>query len=454
MMNRRDMLKQSSVLAMGLGLNFFSPALFKRKLIAGPMTSPRKMIFIFQRGGNDAVNTIIPRGDSQYSTGNRPSLFIPQGNAIDLGNGFAQAHPALAPLMEIYNSTALNGVAGPGNLAVLHRIGYAGQSQSHFSSQQYWENGVPGDEDLDEGMIYRQIAATMDPGNSPFVAAAISSSQMVALKGPITLPAFNNPNEFLFNGNTAQVQKFLGQLPSSPVGGDGKGMLGLYGGPRDSIGKPYRDLVYGTGLTLVESINIVQTALQQGPYTPENGATYPNGGLGDRLRQVSMLLKRTPVRVLGVNVGGWDTHSDQGGANGQHANLLGELAQGIQALSRDLQSQWDDVIIVTMSEFGRTSIENGSQGTDHAHAGVMLVAGGRVNGGVYNCDSSTWANGDLLSVDNRYIRRRTDYRAVFGEIFMRHFGDDLPLVNQVIPGYSAAASANPSDFNFLNFVQP
>jgi uncharacterized protein (DUF1501 family) len=359
----------------------------------------------------------------------------------------------MAPMMEIYNSTALNGQVGPGNLAVIHRVGYNNQSQSHFDSQQFWENGTTNQPYYEEGMFYRQVAANMDPLNNHFVAAGLSSNQMVAFKGPLPIPTISNPQTFSFTGSAAKVQKFLGQLPTAPVGPDGKGLLGFYGGPRDFPGKANRELVYGTGLVLADAIQIVQDAVAQGPYTPTGGAVYPNTGLGTRLQQVAMFLKRTPVRLLGVNVGGWDTHTNQGGAVGYHGNLLQEVAQGFQALYRDLQDQWEDLIVVTMTEFGRTSIENGSLGTDHAYACVVFCAGGGVKGGVYNCNAATWAPGDLFSQSSRYVKQRTDYRAVFGEIFTRHFGDDSATLNYVIPGYSQAAAARPTDFQFLNFLQ-
>jgi uncharacterized protein (DUF1501 family) len=165
-----------------------------------------------------------------------------------------------------------------------------------------------------------------------------------------------------------------------------------------------------------------------------------------------MLLKRTPARVLGVNIGGWDTHTNQGKTNGRQGNLLAQVAQGLRALYRDLHEQWDKLLIVTMTEFGRTSKENGSKGTDHGHACVMFAAGGRVKGGVYNCDSSTWSQGDLFSAKDRYVKRRTDYRAVFGEIFMRHFGDSKETLELVIPGYSQAAQDHPGDFEFVDFL--
>ncbi|MBN2316630.1 MAG: DUF1501 domain-containing protein [Sedimentisphaerales bacterium] len=449
---RREFLRTGSMTALGMGLGFLSPEIFKSKLLANDVGEDTKMIFIFQRGGNDGVNTLIPYGDPEYNTSNRPSLYIPPARAIDLGNGFASLHPSMAPMMEIYDHSSLTGIDGPGNLAVIHRVGYADPSKSHFDSQRYWETGMPGDPTFDEGMIYRQVALTMNPMENNLVAAGMSSNQMVALRGPLPIPTIQNPETFTFSGDPLEVGKFIGQLPGTPQGTDGTGLLGTYGGMPDFSEKLYRDLVYGTGLALANAMSIVQEAVAQGPYEPAEGAVYPGGSFGDRLSQIAMLIKRTPVRVLGVNIGGWDTHTNQGQINGRQADLLNQVAQGYQALFRDLQEQWDKLMIVTMTEFGRTSKENGSAGTDHAHAGVMFVAGGRVKGGVYNCDDATWSAGDLFSDNERYIRRRTDFRAVFGEIFMRHFGDSRRTLEQVIPSYAQAALDNPGDFEFLNFL--
>ena len=447
---RRKFLQAGGLAALGLGLNLFKS---KNIVLANAMSEQdTKLVFIFQRGGNDGVNTVIPYGDSEYNTGNRPTLFIPRTSAIDLGNDFAGLHPRMAPMMEIYDHPNLTGIDGPGNLAIIHRVGYDGQSKSHFNSRQYWENGVPGDPSFEEGMIYRQVALTMNPLENNLVAAAMSNSQMVALKGPLPVPTIGNVETFSFSGDPASSIKFIGHSPTTPQGTDGSGLLGAYGGPHDFPGKPYRELVYGTGLALTNSMNIVQEAVAQGPYVPSEGASYPGGSFGDRLEQIAMLLKRTNACVLGVNIGGWDNHTNQGKIYGRQGNLLAQVAQGYQALYRDLRDQWDKLIIVTMTEFGRTSQENGSKGTDHGHACVMFAAGGRVQGGVYNCDASTWSEGDLFSASGRYVERRTDYRAIFGEIFMRHFGDNEEVLEQVIPGYTQAAQNNPGDFDFLNFL--
>ena len=264
--NRRQFLKASSLTFGALGLNSFTPSLFQRDLLAGNADSDKKLIFIFQMGGNDGINTVIPTGDPDYNTDTRPTLYIPSSQAIDTGNGFAQLHPSLQPMMEIFNHSALNGQPGPGNLAVLHRIGYANQSQSHFDSQQYWQNGVPGQPTLEEGVFYRHLNKTVDlsGATNPFVAATLSSSQMVALKGSKPFPNFTQAANFSFSGNVAKAQKFLGMLPGEPGGTDGKALLGSYGGPPDQAGKPYRPLVHQTGQLLGRTMSTLQSAVAQG----------------------------------------------------------------------------------------------------------------------------------------------------------------------------------------------
>jgi len=449
--NRRNFLKSGSLALSALGLNMAAPVMFQRKLMAAPGLANKKMIFIFQEGGNDGVNTVIPRGDSEYNTRTRPTLYIPPGEAIASGNGFANFHPALSPMMEIYNQTGINGQEGPGNLAVLHRIGYDGQSRSHFNSQHYWQNGMPGDSETEEGFIYRHLNRNVDlnaPENA-FVAAGLSGSQLVALKGPNTIPNFSRASRF----DLPAGDKFLGRRPEIVGGSGGKGLLGLYGGPADDVGKRYRNLVHSSGQTLGAALTTVKGALDQGTYQPENGADYPDNRLGDKLREAAMLMKRTDVRVIGMRIGGWDTHKRQGQINGSHANLLGTVAQGFQAIYRDMQSQWEDLIVVTMTEFGRTSKENGSAGTDHAESSVMFVGGGGVKGGVYNCDETTWSDGDMFSKRDRYVEMKTDFRSVFGEIFQGHFGDDPRQFDEIIPGYTFAKLDNPSDFSPLNFMR-
>lgn len=449
---RRDFLKAGGVTSLALGLNALSPDFFQRTILAAP-PSTKKVVLIFQRGGNDGVNTLIPRGDPEYSAENRPTLYIPTANGLDLGNGYAQLNPMMGSMMEIYNHTSLTGVAGPGNLACIHRVGYANHSQSHFDSEVYFENGVPGRADILEGIFYRYLEQTgrlANPEN--IVATSLSSSRPVSLNGDLPIPAVSNPRTFRFNGPAGRVQKLLGTLPTTTEGTNGKGLLGLYGGPKQAPGKYGRSAVYGTGTVLINTVQTL-TSITQAPYTPANGAVYPATSIGDKMRDAAMLLKGIPeLQFVAMSQGGYDTHNGQGGQYGSHGNLLQALADSITAFSRDVQSMWQDVVVFTLTEFGRTSIENGNRGTDHAYSSVVFAAGGPVRGGVYNCDASTWAAGDMFSQSGRYVRRRTDFRALYGEIIRKHLGGDQSLVEQVIPGYAAAAAANPADFAPLNFI--
>lgn len=414
----------------------------RQALAQGVRGNNKKLLFVFLRGGNDGVNTVIPHGDSEYNTINRPNLFIPDTAALDLGNSFAYLHPMMAPMMPLFND---------GKLAVIHRVGYINQSRSHFDSQDYWEKGAPNDPGIKDGMFYRQLEDMLDladPSNS-FAAATIDGSAFTALKGEQPFPNFTSSSQFNFLGNSDQQNKFLGQLPSAEGAGDGKGMLGLYGDT--PLGNAlYADSVNATGKALGGTINTLAAA--QGAYTPENGAVYPTGGFGNRLQESAMLLKRTDVRILGTEINGFDTHSNQGSIYGSHGNLLQDLAEGVQALSLDLQSQWDDLIVITMTEFGRTSAENGSLGTDHAESSVVFAAGGGINGGVYNCDATTWADGDMFSKRGRYVERKTDFRAIYGEIFTKHFATDPSKLDTIMPGYDRDKTDYLADFTELGIL--
>ena len=453
-LQRRDFLKTGGLAGGAIGLNLLSSLGLPTGLLADGHSGKKKMLFIFQRGGNDGINTVIPRGDTEYNTSNRPTLFIKDNQALDLGNGFAQLHPGLEPMMELFNNKKLNGKDGPGNLAIIQRVGYSGQSRSHFNSQHYWQNADPGNKKLDEGMFYRQIMNTVDLTSveNAFPAASISGSQMVALRGAKPLPNFRKASEFAFKGSSAKNRKFLGRLPDiDPRFPLGSGVLGMYGGKANLPRKPYRKTVHRTGELLGATIQTLQDATRKS-YTPSNGAEYPGGTFGQRLQEAAMLFKRTNARIMGLNIGGWDTHVRQGQLYGKHTQLLGDVANAFQAFHRDMQDQWEDVLIVTMTEFGRTSKENGSRGTDHAEAAAMFVAGGGVKGGVYNCDRKSWKNGDMFSTKGRYLSRKSDFRSVFGEIFTDHFGNSQNQLNQVIPTYSEAKKNNPNDFKKIGFI--
>ncbi len=414
-------------------------------------STPKKLMVIFLRGGNDGVNTCIPYGDSSYNPSTRPNIYIPENQALDLGNGFARLHPALAELYEVHQA---------GHLATLHRCAYESQSRSHFDSQHYWENAIPGSE-LEEGWLYRYVNEHIDTQANPLAAASLSNQLMLMFKGQNVLPHIPDVATYNFGPpGSAAAAKLLG-TQSQPNGSRGSGILGWYGQPQNGAG--YDILVKNTGLALGTSIQALQAAgVDPASYVPENGAVYPSpdnpqgfNGQGfeyfARLRDAAALLKLTEMQVVGLEYGGFDTHSSQGGVNGAHANLLRVIGYGTRSIWRDLQSIWDDLLVLTVSEFGRTSAQNGSFGTDHGEASCMFAAGGAIKGGVYNCDASTWSNGDMFSTPNgRYVTHLTDFRGILGEVLVRHFGLKTSDLEGVIPGYSS--HAGDPKFNFLDFL--
>ena len=440
-MQRREFLKTGGLAGGALGLNLLGSLGLPNNLFADGHSSNKKMLFIFQRGGNDGINAVIPRGDNEYNTTNRPTLFLRENQALDLGNGFAQLHPGLEPMMEIFNNQKLNGQDGPGNLAVIHRVGYAGQSRSHFNSQHYWENATPGRQETRRGDVLPADHRDAGPhrrgkrlcGGKPVRVTDGFSTR------PQAIAEFPKGVGFCLQGQHGAEP----QIPGHTSGGGPSLADWIWCAwplrrapnlPR----KRYRETVHRTGQLLGSTIQTLQDATRQ-TYTPANNATYPGGGYGERLKEAAMLFKRTNAKILGMNIGGWDTHVGQGQLYGKHRDLLGNVAMAFQAFYRDMQDQWDDMVVVTMTEFGRTSKENGSRGTDHAEATAMFVAGGGVKGGVYNCDKNTWKNGDMFSTNNeRYLSRKTDFRSVFGEIFTDHFGNTKKQLAQVIPTYEAA----------------
>jgi uncharacterized protein (DUF1501 family) len=211
---------------------------------------------------------------------------------------------------------------------------------------------------------------------------------------------------------------------------------------RDSFEARYRAAadrgLGGTGREAFDAIRMLKAA-DPSRYRPENGAEYPGSPFGQALRQIAQLTKANlGLEVAFAEVGGWDTHVNQGAAQGQLAVRLNDFSRSLAALVADLGSRMADVVVLTMSEFGRAVAENGNRGTDHGHGNAMMIIGGGVRGGrVYG----KWPG---LGTERRYEGRdlaiTTDFRDVFGEIVTRHLG--IRDSRSVFPGYAL----NPGKF--------
>jgi uncharacterized protein (DUF1501 family) len=187
----------------------------------------------------------------------------------------------------------------------------------------------------------------------------------------------------------------------------------------------------GTGTETFEAIDMLRKA-NPGRFQPESGADYPRNPFGQKLQQIAQLIKTDiGLEVCFLDSGGWDNHVNEGGVQGQLANLLRDLGQGLAAFHRDLGDRMENIVVVTMSEFGRTAHENGNRGTDHGHANVMFLMGGPVKGGKVYGHWPGLGPGQLY--EGRDLGLTTDFRSVLGEVIERHLRTkDL---HTVFPGF-------------------
>ncbi len=399
MVNRREFFRYLAAASAATASFVYGNPLRPRLRMAKAATG-KSLIAIFQRGGCDGLNTVVPYGDPNYAA-LRPTIRIlppsptNAASAVDL-DGFFGLHPGLAALRPLY----LNG-----DLAVLPAVQYPNASQSHFDGQLFIEHGAV-DKDVD-GWLNRHLVTLPQPATLRGV--GFGSELPDALRGQAIVSAFNDITDFTLGLPQAQEDPLLADLSR------------VYSQQPDSA-KAYRDLVQQNGRVIINDLAVL-SGINPSSYVPANGALYPSSGFGTQLRQIAQLLKAgLGLEVAALSIGGWDTHSDQGGGqtNGQQASRHRDFANGIAALHTDLGALMQDVVIVTMTEFGRTSQENASRGTDHGHASAWFVAGGAVRGGVYG----TWPGLAPSQLnDQRYLEHSIDFRDVMGELLTRHMGN-------------------------------
>ena len=364
------------------------------------------MVCIFQRGAVDGLNMVVPHGESRYYS-LRNSIALPRpgsnGGVLDL-DGFFGLHPSMSALEPMFDD---------GELAVVHACGSPDETRSHFDAQDYMETGTPGDKTTEDGWINRHLQTIPPSQPTTLRAVAVTGNVPRALAGPESVYA-------------------AASLLNLDLGTGRQGDLA-----RAAIDDMYRGRTDLIGQTVEETLDNYAIFTSLGGYTPANGAAYPNGALGRQLREVAQVLKSNlGVEVAFLEVGGWDTHVNEGSNNGQLANLLRTLGDAMAAFRTDMGNRMDDVCLMTMSEFGRTAAENGSGGTDHGHGTAMLALGGTVRGGKVYGDWPGLGSGDLYQ--GRDLDVTTDFRTFFGEVIERHLGNGD--IDAVFPGFDYGGS--------------
>jgi uncharacterized protein (DUF1501 family) len=431
-MNRRVFMKSGAMalVTMGLSPSFLRRGVYGMELLRGAATHGNRrgkvLICLFQRGAADALNVVVPHGEAAYYR-MRPSIAIPRPvsgaaqAAVDL-DGFFGLHPSLAPFKELWDR---------GLLAPVHAVGSPSNTRSHFDAQDYMESGTPDNKGTPDGWLNRYLATrgtceacatgthqsaqregTTQP--SPFEAVAMTPQTPRILEGSAPVIAMNSLDEFSIrtNGSEAQRIEALYRTGSS-------------------------DVVHAAGGEMFEAMKILRSANPQ-QYIPEQNADYPRSPFGQHLRQIAQLIKAdVGLEIAFADVGGWDTHVNQGGATGQLAGRLDDFAKSIHALVTDLGDRMADVVIMTMSEFGRTARQNGNGGTDHGHATALFVIGGGVHGGKKVFGRWPGLEQEQLN-EGRDLALTTDFRSVFSEVAAQHLG--AKKLDAIFPGFQSDRS--------------
>jgi uncharacterized protein (DUF1501 family) len=400
MLTRRIFLRGSAIVMAGMGA--FPSWLARAASIEG---KKRKiLVAIFQRGAADGLNIVVPFAEKRYRD-LRPTLAIAppngqmnvygpfNGNAIDLDGRFA-LNGAMQPLKALWDKQ---------QLAIVEATGSPDSSRSHFDAQDYMESGTSG-KTTGDGWLNRALPPAGD-GTSPLRAVAMGNQVARTLRGQHEAIAVGNSQQFNMGNQDAAaiLERMYGTSADTQWGRTGKDAF--------------------DAMKVIQSIN-------RSPYNPEGGAQYgPGGDLGRSLQQLARLIKADAgVEAAFAEIDGWDHHGNE---NPQLSNMLRQFSSALAAFSQDMGDRMEDIVLVTMSEFGRTVEENGNAGTDHGHGSLMMVLGGPVKGGkVYG----QWPGLEKEQLfEGRDLAVTTDFRAVLSELIRGHLGQKD--TGTVFPGF-------------------
>ena len=410
MIDRRAFLKAGGIALFSAGAG---PAFLARAAAAvtepGAFRRRKVLVTIFQRGAMDAL-AAVPPVDDRALRRLRPRLYLgaarsaADGRLQDLGVGFG-LHPAFGDLLPMWRD---------GSLAVVHAVGSPDPTRSHFDAQDYMETGTPGRKGTPDGWLNR-VVGELGHDATPFRAVAMTAALPRSLYGDHPALAVTD------------LRSFKVDLPGSKAGSQaaGQGFEALYE-------ETSQDLLRATAHETFEAVDTLEQ-LDVRRYRPARGARYPRSPLGNSLQQIAFLIKSdVGLEVAFAESGGWDTHVRQGTDQGSFARRATDLSRSIAAFWRDLGGHRDDVVVMTMTEFGRTVAENGSAGTDHGHGSCLFVLGSGVDGGKVHGDFPGLDPGVLYQ--GRDLPVTTDFRAVFAEVAGRHLG--LAPDAGLFPGWS------------------
>ena len=383
-MQRRDFFN-----SMALGASLVLPVGRSAWAATGEAPTRQKLVIVMLRGAVDGMNVVAPVGDPNYAL-LRPTIGLArpgqEGGALDL-DGYFGLHPALAPLMPLWQRK---------KLAFVHASGSPDTTRSHFDAQDYMESATPGIKGTPDGWMNRLLTQLPGP-STPTRALSVGPLMPRILSGPAA--AVNLPN------GAAATRADVLDRPAV-----GSAFDQMYAG-HARFGRAYAD-------GREAHRDVMAASMSKEMAAADNGAPLPNGFPDDAARLATLMRSNDKIQLAFVALGGWDTHIRQGGATGQLAARLSPLALGLATLAERLGPMFDDTTIVVMSEFGRTARENGNGGTDHGRGNAMWILGGPVAGGKVYGD---WKGvGDAALNEGRDLPVTTDFRTVLAQIAEKH----------------------------------
>ena len=401
MLSRRGFLKAGGLTLFGVGIMGGIPAFIAEAAVQDKILAPYKkgktLVCIFQRGAMDGLMAVTPFTD-QYLKAGRPHLFMDaakNGNdnpLIDLDGKFG-LHPSMKVFEPMFREK---------RLGIVHGIGSPNNTRSHFDAQDYMESGTPFNKGTASGWLNRAVGLLGHDALTPFTAVSLTSSIPRSFYG-------DNPAVAISN-----LQDFALQMRGNPMAANlaAKSFEELYD-------QAAPGLLKNTGKESFDALKILQRAGVKN-YTPANGALYPNSALGSSLKQIAQLIKmNVGLEIAFTESNGWDTHFNQGTANGIFARNVADLSNSMMAFWTDIGSNYqDEVTLMTMTEFGRTVHQNGTGGTDHGRASCNFILGNNVNGGKVHGIMQPLAVDNLE--DGRDLAVTTDFRNVFSEVADKH----------------------------------
>lgn len=379
-----------------------------------PSRKGKTLVAVFLRGGIDGLNFVVPHGDPDYYK-HRKAIAIPRpsgdpNTCRDL-DGFFGLHPAAASLLPLFKEH--------GALA-LQAVGYAKNTRSHFEEQDTWETGVIGNSLSSDGWLNRHLASSTGHGTIRAVAIGGNLPRMLRGRAP------------------AYAIRGIADLSMPRLPGDAEAIRAALetayctkpAAPRAALA----DLLSRTAAATLEGTRQLESIARQ-EYKPANDAKYANNGIARQFQEAARLIKANiGTELIQLDYGGWDTHNNQGGVNGGYANRLRELCDAMAAFSRDLGDGMRDVLVLTLSDFGRTVEENGTYGTDHGWANCMIALGG----GLAKSDKPVLGEWPGLAPEKlhqkRDLQHTTDFRDVLAEAVSSHLGN--PNTAHVLPNHA------------------